>query len=252
MHGNNRKTDVEKRNSVIFRSKILKLTDMAEEELAELPKIESNEDLARIVQALVFASPDVLTLKKLREIIGDFLDAKTVSEALRIANDSLNKINSPFEIVEQAGGYRFRTRAKYYPWVRKLFPDANARRLSQAALETLAIVAYQQPITRAALEQVRGVSCDGPLKSLLEKKLIALGARAETVGNPYTYVTTDDFLKYFGINKIPEDLPRLREFQELLNANEIVPNYAQNEKPESDRKPAESDPSQIELSMGTP
>lgn len=252
MHGNYRKTDVEKRNAVIFRSKILKLTDMAEEELAELPKIESNEDLARIVQALVFASPDVLTLKKLREIIGDFLDAKTVSEALRIANDSLNKINSPFEIVEQAGGYRFRTRAKYYPWVRKLFPDANARRLSQAALETLAIVAYQQPITRAALEQVRGVSCDGPLKSLLEKKLIALGARAETVGNPYTYVTTDDFLKYFGINKIPEDLPRLREFQELLNANEIVPNYAQNEKPESDRKPAESDPSQIELSMGTP
>ena len=70
-------------------------------------------------------------------------------------------------------------------------------------METLSIVAYQQPITRAALEQVRGVSCDGPLKSLLEKKLIALGARAETVGNPYTYVTTDDFLKYFGINSMP-------------------------------------------------
>lgn len=221
------------------------------EEVSDLPKIESNEDLARIVQALVFASPDVVTLKKLKDIIGDFLDSKTVAEALRIANDNLNKIDSPFEIVEQAGGYRFRTRAKYYPWVRKLFPDANLRRLSQAALETLSIVAYQQPITRAALEQVRGVSCDGPLKSLLEKKLIALGARAETVGNPYTYVTTDDFLKYFGINKIPQDLPRLREFQELLNSNEIVPNYAQNEKPDSP-KPPESDPSQIELSMGTP
>ncbi len=224
---------------------------MAEEELAELPKVESNEDLARIVQALVFASPDVVTLRKLKEIIGDFLDAKTVSEALRLANDNLNKIDAPFEIVEQAGGYRFRTRARYYPWVRKLFPDASARRLSQAALETLAIVAYQQPITRAALEQVRGVSCDGPLKSLLEKKLIALGARAETVGNPYTYVTTDDFLKYFGINRIPEDLPRLREFQELLNANEIVPNYAQNEKPDA-ANPPKPDPSQIELSMGTP
>lgn len=221
------------------------------EEVSDLPKIESNEDLARIVQALVFASPDVVTLKKLKDIIGDFLDSKTVAEALRIANDNLNKIDSPFEIVEQAGGYRFRTRARYYPWVRKLFPDANLRRLSQAALETLSIVAYQQPITRAALEQVRGVSCDGPLKSLLEKKLIALGARAETVGNPYTYVTTDDFLKYFGINKIPQDLPRLREFQELLNSNEIVPNYAQNEKPDSP-KPPESDPSQIELSMGTP
>ena len=221
------------------------------EEVSDLPKIESNEDLARIVQALVFASPDVVTLKKLKDIIGDFLDSKTVAEALRIANDNLNKIDSPFEIVEQAGGYRFRTRARYYPWVRKLFPAANPRRLSQAALETLSIVAYQQPITRAALEQVRGVSCDGPLKSLLEKKLIALGARAETVGNPYTYVTTDDFLKYFGINKIPQDLPRLREFQELLNSNEIVPNYAQNEKPDAP-KPPESDPSQIELSMGTP
>ncbi|MBP5247240.1 MAG: SMC-Scp complex subunit ScpB [Fibrobacter sp.] len=221
------------------------------EEVSDLPKIESNEDLARIVQALVFASPDVVTLRKLKEIIGDFLDSKTVAEALRIANDNLNKIDSPFEIVEQAGGYRFRTRARYYPWVRKLFPDANLRRLSQAALETLSIVAYQQPITRAALEQVRGVSCDGPLKSLLEKKLIALGARAETVGNPYTYVTTDDFLKYFGINKIPEDLPRLREFQELLNSNEIVPNYAQNERPEAPKQP-ESNPSQIELSMGTP
>ncbi len=221
------------------------------EENAELPKIESNEDLARIVQALVFASPDVLTLKKLREIIGDFLTAKMVADALRISNDNLNRINSPFEIVEQAGGYRFRTRARYYPWVRKLFPDANLRRLSQAALETLAIVAYQQPITRAALEQVRGVSCDGPLKSLLEKKLIALGARAETVGNPYTYVTTDDFLKYFGINRIPEDLPRLREFKDLLDANEIVPNYAQDDKPGTPMQP-ELNPSQIELSMGTP
>lgn len=221
------------------------------EENAEFPKIESNEDLARIVQALVFASPDVLTLKKLREIIGDFLNAKMVADALRLANDNLNKIDSPFEIVEQAGGVRFRTRARYYPWVRKLFPDANLRRLSQAALETLAIVAYQQPITRAALEQVRGVSCDGPLKSLLEKKLIALGARAETVGNPYTYVTTEDFLKYFGINRIPEDLPRLREFKDLLDANEIVPDYAQNDSPDTLKQP-ESNPSQIELSMGTP
>ena len=70
------------------------------EEVSDLPKIESNEDLARIVQALVFASPDVVTLKKLKDIIGDFLDSKTVAEALRIANDNLNKIDSPFEIVE--------------------------------------------------------------------------------------------------------------------------------------------------------
>ena len=163
------------------------LDDLAEES-AELPKVESQEDLARIIQALVFASPDIVTLKKLREILGDFLDARLVSDALIAANDSLNKINSPFEIVEQAGGYRFRTRAKYYPWVRKLFPEANARRLSQAALETLAVIAYQQPITKAAIEQVRGVSSvDGPIRNLLDKGFIALGSRADTVGNPYTY-----------------------------------------------------------------
>ena len=227
------------------------LDDLAEES-AELPTVESQEDLARIIQALVFASPDIVTLKKLREILGDFLDARLVSDALIAANDSLNKINSPFEIVEQAGGYRFRTRAKYYPWVRKLFPEANARRLSQAALETLAVIAYQQPITKAAIEQVRGVSSvDGPIRNLLDKGFIALGSRADTVGNPYTYVTTQEFMKYFGINRIPEDLPRLREFSELLEAGALVPQYAKPESvsPEEPKQPEEN-PDQVELSMG--
>ena len=227
------------------------LDDLAEES-AELPKVESQEDLARIIQALVFASPDIVTLKKLREILGDFLDARLVSDALIAANDSLNKINSPFEIVEQAGGYRFRTRAKYYPWVRKLFPEANARRLSQAALETLAVIAYQQPITKAAIEQVRGVSSvDGPIRNLLDKGFIALGSRADTVGNPYTYVTTQEFMKYFGINRIPEDLPRLREFSELREAGALVPQYATPESvsPEEPVQPEENT-DQVELSMG--
>ena len=226
------------------------MDDVAEES-AELPKVESREDLARIIQAIVFASPDIVTLKKLREILGDFLDARTVSDALITANDSLNKIQSPFEIVEQAGGYRFRTRAKYYPWVRKLFPEANARRLSQAALETLAVIAYQQPITKAAIEQVRGVSSvDGPIRNLLDKGFIALGARSDTVGNPYTYVTTQEFMKYFGINRIPEDLPRLREFSELLEAGALVPQYARPENTQEEPKPPEETPDQIELSMG--
>lgn len=195
----------------------------------ELPKIENVEDFARVIQALVFASPDVVNLKRIREIVGMSVTPQMVSEALSKANASLESINSPFEIVEQAGGYRFRTKVKYYPWVRELFPEMNARRLSQAALETLAVVAYQQPITRATIENVRGVSCDAPLRSLLEKKFIALGPRAETVGNPYTYVTTPEFMKYFGINRIPEDLPRLREFDELISSGLLVPQYARSE-----------------------
>ena len=135
--------------------------------------------------------------------------------------------------------------------MRKLFPEANARRLSQAALETLAVIAYQQPITKAAIEQVRGVSsADGPIRNLLDKGFITLGARAETVGNPYTYVTTQEFLKYFGINRIPEDLPRLREFSELLEAGALVPQYSKPDNAPEEPTPLEESTDQIELSMG--
>ncbi|MDR2581708.1 MAG: SMC-Scp complex subunit ScpB [Fibromonadaceae bacterium] len=202
-----------------------------------LPPIESVEELSCIIQALVFASTEVVTIKKLKEVIGDFLDQTQVSNALRHANEQLVKIKSPFEIVEVAGGYRFRTKNAYYPYIRKLFPDNNPRRLSFAALETLAIIAYKQPITKAGIEAVRGVSCDGPLHSLLDKKFISLGQRAETVGNPYTYITTAEFLKYFGINRIPDDLPRLTEFSDILNSEFLIPQYPM-------QKQAEPTPSQ--------
>jgi len=204
------------------------MTELTEEEqqiASDLPPIESVEELSCIIQALVFASTEIVTLKKLKEILGDFLDQNQVSGALRYANEQLAKINSPFEIVEVASGYRFRTRNAYYPYIRKLFPDNNPRRLSAAALETLAIIAYKQPITKAGIEAVRGVSCDGPLHNLLDKKFIALGHRADTVGNPYTYITTTEFLKYFGINRIPDDLPRLTEFSDILNSDFLIPQY---------------------------
>jgi segregation and condensation protein B len=196
-----------------------------EQAVADMPPIESIEELSCIIQALVFASTEVVTLKKLKEILGDFLDQGQVSSALRHASEQLAKIKSPFEIVEVAGGYRFRTRNAYYPYVRKLFPDSNPRRLSAAALETLAIIAYKQPITKAGIDDVRGVSSDGPLHNLLDKKFIALGKRAETVGNPYTYITTPEFLAYFGINRIPDDLPRLTEFSDILNSEFLIPQY---------------------------
>jgi segregation and condensation protein B len=200
---------------------------------SDIPPIESVEELACIIQALVFASTEVVTLKKLKEILGDFLDQAQVSGALRHANEQLAKIKSPFEIVEVASGYRFRTKNAYYPYIRKLFPDSNPRRLSMAALETLSIVAYKQPITKAGIEAIRGVSCDGPMHNLLDKKFIALGERADTIGNPYTYITTDEFLKYFGINRIPDDLPRITEFSDILNSDFLIPQYqAQKQEPE--------------------
>jgi segregation and condensation protein B len=214
-----------------------------------IPPIESVEELSCIIQALVFASTEVVTLKKLKEILGDFLDYSQVSNALRHANEQLAKIKSPFEIVEVAGGYRFRTKNVYYPYIRKLFPDNNPRRLSLAALETLSIIAYKQPITKAGIEAIRNVSCDGPLSNLLDKKLIALGHRAETVGNPYTYVTTQEFLKYFGINRIPDDLPRLTEFSDILNSEFLIPQYPLQKQNPSEAVPLSENINQLEIPL---
>jgi segregation and condensation protein B len=195
-----------------------------EEPLA--PPVQDTEELSRVICALVFASPEVLTLKKLRALLGDSLSASVVSEALRKANDQFAQINAPFEVVEQGGGYRFRTKTAYFPWVKMLFPEMNLKKLPGAAMEVLAIIAYKQPITRAELERVRGVSCDGPLHYLLEKRLVKLGPRAETIGRPYTYLTTPEFLTHFGINRIPDDLPRLTEFTDILEAGLLMPEYA--------------------------
>jgi segregation and condensation protein B len=205
--------------------------DEEEQAATNVPPIESMEELSCIIQAIIFAATDVVTLKKLKEIIGDFLDQAQVSSAIRYANEQLAKIKAPFEIVGVAGGYRFRTKNAYYLYIRKLFPDSNTRRLSIPALETLAVVAYKQPITKAGIEAIRGVSCDAPINSLLNKKLIALDRRTNDIGNHFTYATTIEFLKYFGINRI-DDLPHLTEaeFSGILNS-ELIPQYSMQNPP---------------------
>jgi segregation and condensation protein B len=218
-----------------------------EEPLA--PPVQDAEELSRVICALVFASPDVLTLKKLKALLGDFLSASVVQEALRKANDRFAQINAPFEVVEQGGGYRFRTKAAYFPWVKLLFPEMNLKRLPNAAMEVLAIIAYRQPVTRAELDHVRGVSCDGPLHYLLERNLIKLGPRAETVGRPYTYLTAPEFLKHFGINRIPDDLPRLTEFSDILEAGLLMPEYAP-EAPAPQSPEEELLSPQLEMALG--
>lgn len=186
--------------------------------------IRSQEHLAEVLMALIFASSEPLSLRKIKEAISDGIESSMVREAMKIANQKLSLQNLPFEAVEAAGGWRFRTRSEYFPWVRKLFgQDAVARRLSQAMLETLSIIAYKQPVTKAEVEAVRGVASDGPIKSLMDRKLIALGGRSEGPGNPFFYITTREFLKYFGIQRLPDDLPRIQELQGLLSANELLP-----------------------------
>ncbi len=214
-------------------------------------ELQDIEEVADVVQALVFASSDTLPIKKFREIIGEFIDAKYIRECMTIINDKLSSIDCPFEMIEQAKGYRFRTKVKYFPWVKKLFNETSSyKKISRAALETLSIIAYKQPITKAEIESVRGVqSCDAPLKMLLEKKLVIMSGRSSSVGGAFQYVTTDEFLKYFNINSISDDLPKLHELDEIINSDLLLPQMDTISKPFEDllQESEDSDPNQLTI-----
>ena len=119
-----------------------------------------------------------------------------------------------------AGGYQFATLSDYAEWLGKLYKEQGRRKLSQSGVETLAIVAYKQPVTKAEIEKIRGVNCDYVLKTLLEKELLTVTGRAESVGRPLLYGTTKEFLKHFGLNDIT-DLPRPREIEEILGESQF-------------------------------
>ena len=179
-----------------------------------------------LLEAALFAATDLLTLRNLRELVDPALSAAKVQKLVVAINKRLEGGKHPFEVISAAGGWRLRTRPEYYPWLRGLFKETQSRRLSQAVLETLAVIAYKQPITKAEIEAVRGVSADGALKKLLEKRLVTVSGRTDTVGRPLTYGTTKEFLEYFGINKLPDDLPRLAEFEELVQSRSLLPQVA--------------------------
>jgi len=200
--------------------------ESAEEELhLEDPSIPRPDD-EFLLEAVLFASTELVTLRHLRELVDPALSQTRVQKLVESINGRLLSGNHPFEVTAAAGGWRLRTRPDYHPWLRGLFKDVQNRRLSQAVLETLAVVAYKQPITKAEIEAVRGVSADGALKKLLEKRLVTVSGRTDTPGRPLTYGTTREFLEYFGISRIPDDLPRLAEFEELVQSRALLPQVA--------------------------
>lgn len=177
----------------------------------------------KLLSAILFASQEYLGVRALKEILGDEFDAGRIRKLIKQINQRLRETDMPFEVVEVDTTFRVRTLPKYFPWVRKLFKDSNPRRLSQASLETLAIIAYKQPITKAEIEAIRGVNVDGCMKSLMEKKLVDVNGRSDQVGSAFTYSTTREFMRYFGISRVPDDLPRLSEFEAIVNAQALIP-----------------------------
>jgi segregation and condensation protein B len=174
----------------------------------------SEPELRRIVEAVLQAANEPVGLDRLIEIAGGAPrgDVRTAIDAL---NEEYETAGHAFSIVEIAGGYQFYCRPEYAKWIRELHKGRMPTRLSQAALETLAIVAYKQPIVRAEIEIIRGVDSSGVLATLMKRNLITIAGRAPGMGRALLYRTTCEFLRYFGLETIT-DLPRLEEFAEVL------------------------------------
>ncbi len=168
--------------------------------------------LTAIVEALLFAAARPLSIKELMEGAG-VSDAAEVRQAIRLLAERLDAMGSALEVAEVAGGWRLQSRPSLARWIRRLHRQAP-RRMSRAALETLALVAYRQPITRAEVEAVRGVDSSGTLRFLLEQGLIRMAGRKETVGRPIIYATTRRFLGLFQLKDL-KDLPTLEEMAQL-------------------------------------
>ena len=178
------------------------------------PVPERNSEDMSILEAALFASSEILSAQRLKSIMPGEPEARAVRKMVQTINTKLQRERHPFEIVELGGGYQFRTVAYYHPWVQRVFKEKAARRLSIQALECLAIIAYRQPITKADIEQIRGVTSEGAMKTLLEKHLVNITGRSDKAGRPLLYATAPAFLQYFGLNKLA-DLPRIEEFEAM-------------------------------------
>jgi len=175
-----------------------------------------NNTLTAIVEALILASPEPIPAKKIAEADANLTPSK-VNQAVEDLNTRYEASGGSFRIREVAGGYQYYILPDFTRYVEELFTRRRKMRLTRAALETLAIVAYKQPVTKVDIDHIRGVSSDGVLHNLLEKNLVAIKGRSESVGRPMEYGTTDEFLKFFGLNAI-NDLPEMSEIEELIKA----------------------------------
>lgn len=169
-------------------------------------------EIKNILHALFFITDQPVSLERLDKIFEGAVPRAQYLECADELKKEYEERQSPIELREVAEGYQFATRQEYSPWIRKLFKERVTLRLSASALESLAIVAYKQPITRSEIEEIRGVETIAVLDTLLERKLIRIVGRKETVGRPLLYGTTSEFLRYFGLRSLSE-LPSLEELR---------------------------------------
>lgn len=182
--------------------------------------------LVSVVEALIFASADPLPAQKIADLLNENeeelnIQESQVDEVVRELNQRYDSNDLAFRIERLGGGYTFVTQSRFHPWLQLSQHEAHNRRLSQSSLETLAIIAYKQPITKPEVDEIRGVDSGYVIRQLLEKTLVKVSGRASTPGKPLLYKTTDSFLSHFGINHVQE-LPRPREIDDILKDDDMA------------------------------
>jgi len=188
------------------------------------------EDLKNIIESLLFVADGPLAPEKIKEVL-ELDDRELIREALQELQADYESRTGAFVLREVAGGYQFRSRSEYVRWIKKLIQPKPSR-LSKAALETLAIIAYKQPVIRSDVEHLRGVDCGGVLRMLMERNLIRVLGRKEIPGRPIIYATTKQFLEVFDLKNL-KDLPTPKEIEDLGKAplDDEIDNEIEEESP---------------------
>jgi segregation and condensation protein B len=188
------------------------------------------EKLEQHIEAIIFAAEKPVKVQEIRnclEKINAFeVDEELVVNAISAIEEKLRDDGFAFQLVQSGGGYQFLTKPAYHETVAALLHQNARRRLTNAAMETLSIIAYKQPVTKTQIEQIRGVNSDYTVNKLMEKELVEIVGRSNDVGKPLLYGTSAFFMDYFGINSI-EELPKIKEFTDTENQIGVLPDIEQ-------------------------
>ncbi len=204
------------------------------------------EQLMLHTEALIFASQQPITQAELAEYISNVVETpvepERIQQVIETIGEKYRSAHFPFELKETGGGYQFLTKSAYHQTIMQMNGDKYIKKLSTAAMETLSIIAYKQPVTKSEIEFIRGVSADYSIQKLLEKELIVIAGRNEdAVGKPLIYATSKSFMDYLGINT-PDQLPKLKE---VANMEIVFPTDAADAIPEAAQQLAVGDDGQL-------
>lgn len=175
-------------------------------------------NLKSAIEALIFASEKPITIEQIKKVL-DNLDTLTINKIIDELKNDYEVANRGIRIVEVAGGFQMITSAAFAPFLKKLFKSRYADKLSKPALESLAIIAYKQPLTKSEIESLRNVNVDGVMKNLIDKNLIRVCGRKKVAGRPFVFGTTREFLEHFGLKSLA-DLPKIEDFTVMAEKKE--------------------------------